>query len=141
MRWPGPSPVLAVSRSGAQWSRKEASHTALGGSAALVVGGAVGVRLGAGPDGAEWSGTKWKADKSGALLAEQGSCFSRCYARPSERASDGRVKSWTLARRSSEVCGVRVSREPKLFRCLRRLALLASSAPGVGGGGLDLAWC
>ena len=38
-------------------------------------GGAVGVRLGAGPSGAEWSEAKWKADKSGALLAEQGSCF------------------------------------------------------------------
>lgn len=43
------------------------------------------------------SGAQWKADKSGVPLAEQGSCFSRCYARPSELASAGRVKSRTLA--------------------------------------------
>ncbi len=40
-----------------------------------------------------------EAGESGALWAGQGSCISRCAARPSERGfSDGRVKGRTLAR-------------------------------------------
>ena len=83
MRWPGEPPVSTVLRSGTE-RNVEASRRS-GSSAA-----------------SEWSGVgaKQKPTSQAPWEPRQGSSFSRCYARPSEPASDGRVKSWTLARRS-----------------------------------------
>ena len=100
MRRPGGSPVLAVSRSGAQW----------------------------------------KADKSGALLAEQGSCFSRCCARPSELASDGRVKSRTLAGGPGRPPSAFAYRESRRSPPSARLARSAFRARREDGG-LESGWC
>lgn len=77
-------------------------------------GGAVG---GAPGRGAEWSGMERSEVKiqrvRRSCSRSKGRAFSRCYARPRERANDGRVKSSTLARRSFGVlrrnwCGVRL---------------------------------
>ena len=58
----------------------------------------------------------------------QGSSFSRCYARPSEPASDGRVKSWTLARRSF---GLASCPGPR-WRAVRPWCRRGSCAPEAG---------